>query len=333
MRILIRATNWLGDAVMCLPAIRAIRDNFRGSEVSVLVKRSIAELYLRESAVDQVIPYDGHRFRTASALREHRFQLGILFPNSFDSALVFKLAGIPRIVGYNRDGRGLLLSDAIPFKKSEVAIHERYYYLELLQKAGLIDACRGSDDLIRLECAPAAAIAGREQFSKMGVRLPVIGVSPGAAYGGAKRWLPDRFAAAASKLALEMGGSVAIFGAPGDEGACAEVERVIQGVPAVNLACKTSLREFIDLAAACSAFLTNDSGSMHIASALGIPTVAIFGATNHITTGPAGALSTVVREPVPCSPCMKRECPIDHPCMTGVSAERVVSAAMKLIKL
>jgi heptosyltransferase-2 len=320
---------------MSLPAIRAIRDNFRTSELTVLAKRSIADIYARESVIDRIIPYDGYRFKTALALRSGRFQLGILFPNSFDSALIFKLARIPRIVGYNRDFRGMLLSDPVPYrpKRRPRTRHERFYYLELLQESRLIDAYHAADDPVWLECAPQAASEGRERFLADGVRLPVVGVSPGAAYGGAKRWLPERFAESASYLATRLGGSVAIFGAPDDADTCAGVEKLIRGVPAVNLAGKTSLREFIDRAAACSVFLTNDSGSMHVASALGVPTVAIFGATNHITTGPAGPLNAIVREEVSCSPCMKRECPIEHPCMTEVTSERVVSAALKLINL
>ena len=157
-------------------------------------------------------------------------------------------------------------------------------------------------------------------------------MSPGAAYGSAKRWIPERFAEAATRVAKETGSSVAIFGSKDERKLCDEIARQIPGVTLRNFAGKTTLAEYIDFAAACRVYLTNDSGGMHIASALGVPTVAIFGATNDVTTGPTGAHSRVVRENIECSPCLKRECPIDHRCMTRVEAERVALVALDLIK-
>ena len=159
----------------------------------------------------------------------------------------------------------------------------------------------------------------------------VIGLSPGAAYGTAKRWLPERFAESANRLAGELGAAVAIFGSKEERALCESVAASITS-PAKNFAGETSLAEFIDLAAACRVYLTNDSGAMHIASALGVPTVAVFGATDDQTTGPTGLLAKVVREPVECSPCLKRECPIDHRCMTRVDASRVAEAALELLE-
>ena len=159
----------------------------------------------------------------------------------------------------------------------------------------------------------------------------VIGVSPGAAFGSAKRWLPERFAEAADRVAAELGASVAIFGSKDERELCAAVASMLRA-PAKNFAGETSLADFIDMAAACRVYLTNDSGAMHIASALGVPTVAVFGATDDVATGPTGPLSRVVREPVECSPCLKRECPIDHRCMTRVDAARVAQVALDLLK-
>jgi heptosyltransferase-2 len=335
MKILIRATNWLGDAVMSLPAIRAVRARYPDSQISLLAKRSVADLYARENAIDKIILFEDDRWNTARTLRNHKFDLGILFPNSFDSALVFRLAGIPEIVGYDRDIRRLLLTRPIPVPASKGSTHERFYYLELLQKAHLIDGYLEADGPILLECSAAAADEGRYRFADQGVELPVIGVSPGAAYGNAKRWLPERFAESAAVLSRRTKCTVALFGSPNDAAQCLEVERALesQSVPVVNLAGKTTLRQFIDMAAACSLFLTNDSGSMHVASALGVPTVAIFGATNPVTTGPAGPVNAIILEKVECSPCFKRECPIDHRCMTRVTSGRVVDAATALVQL
>jgi heptosyltransferase-2 len=172
---------------------------------------------------------------------------------------------------------------------------------------------------------------GLERFRQLGLGESVIGVSPGAAYGTAKRWLPERFAESANQLAGELGATVAIFGSKDERDLCESVARSI-AAPVKNLAGATTLAEFIDLAAACRVYLTNDSGAMHIASALGVPTIAVFGATDDETTGPTGPLARVVREQVECSPCLKRECPIDHRCMTRVSAARVAEAALELLK-
>src|SRR5580704_9475043 len=153
MRILIRATNWLGDAVMSLPAIRAIRANYPSSQISLLAQRSVADLYARERCIDKIIVYNRDRWETARALRARKFKLGILLPNSFDSALVFRLAGIPQIVGYDTDIRRLLLTRPIPVPSWKSTVHERFYYLELLQEARLIDGYHGADGPILLECA------------------------------------------------------------------------------------------------------------------------------------------------------------------------------------
>jgi heptosyltransferase-2 len=320
---------------MSLPAIRAMRANYPTSQISLLAKRSVADLYARESCINKIIVYNGDRWETARALRSRRFHLGILFPNSFDSALLFRLAGIPQIVGYDRDIRRLLLTQPVPVPKWKGKVHERFYYLELLQEARLIDGYHGADGPILLENAGDAASDGRRAFAEHGVSGRIIGVSPGAAFGGAKRWLPQRFAESAGRLASQKNGTVALFGAPNDAAQCVAVEQALrsQSTPVVNLAGKTNLRQFIDLTAACSLFLTNDSGSMHVASALGVPTVAIFGATNPKTTGPAGPHNSVILEKVECSPCFKRECPIDHRCMTGVTSGRVVDAASALVQL
>jgi len=161
----------------------------------------------------------------------------------------------------------------------------------------------------------------------------VVGVSPGAAYGGAKRWLPERFAEAAVAIAQERGARVAVFGSQEEREICEIVRALVAaaGVTCQSFAGETSLDEFIEMAAGCELFLTNDSGAMHVASALGVPTVAVFGATDDEATGPTGEWSRVVRHPVECSPCLLRECPIDHRCMTGVAASRVVEAAHELI--
>ena len=338
-KILVRATNWVGDAVMSLPALRALRQQFPRARISILARPWVADLYRREPFCDDLIPYSprtvAEKWTAARALRPRRFDTAILLQNAFEAAAIAYVAGIPERIGYSRDGRGFLLTRAIPVPKpGEIPRHERFYYLELLRRAGII-AELPPNDAIRLEGAPTARAAGLDRFRELGLGETVIGVSPGAAYGTAKRWLPERFADSAIRVANELGATVAIFGSKDERDLCQTVATAVSASivkPVKNFAGETTLAEFIDLAAACRVYLTNDSGAMHIASALGIPTVAIFGATDDQTTGPTGPLARVVREPVECSPCLKRECPIDHRCMTRVSAARVAETALELLK-
>jgi heptosyltransferase-2 len=334
-RILVRATNWVGDAVMSLPALRALRGRFPAAKISILAKPWVADLYGREPFCDELIPYTAadlkEKWAAARAFSQRNFDCAILLQNAFEAAAVAFAAKIPERIGYSRDGRALLLTRAIAVPKpGEIPPHERFYYLELLRRAGIIDSIT-TDAAIRLDGAPAAKVSGMARYRALGWDKPVIGVSPGAAYGTAKRWLPERFADAANRLAAELGATVAVFGSKDERQMCESVAAAISA-PVKNFAGETSLGEFIELAAACRVYLTNDSGAMHIASALGVPTVAIFGATNDVTTGPTGPLARVVREVVECSPCLKRECPIDHRCMTRVSSEIVAETALELLK-
>jgi heptosyltransferase II len=342
LKILIRAANWIGDAIMSLPALRAVRQRFPDAEITVCAKPWVSALYEGERSIDRVMAIEGAsgavdwaaKWNLTGRLRRGNFDLAVLFPNSFESAAVVCLAGVKRIIGYARDGRSLLLSDAIPLPKTgEIARHECFYYLELLRRAGLIETLPEVAE-IRLDGIGDLRAKGEERFEKLGVKLPVIGVSPGAAYGSAKRWLPERFAESAARLAAEPGwaspGSVAVFGSTAEKAMCEEVARAAGGR---NFAGTTALREFIEMTAACRVFLTNDSGAMHIASALGVPSVTVFGPTDEMATGPLGSVARLVREPVDCAPCLLRECPIDHRCMTRVTADRVVLAARQLLQV
>lgn len=328
---------------MSLPALRAIRARFPAAHIAIQARPWVADLYAREPFCDQIILHNAARgasdfagkLAMARTLRREHFDCAILLQNAFEAAFIAWAAGIPRRIGYNRDARGFLLTDVIPVPtKGDLPPQESFYYLEMLRRAGVIDRLPSAGEGIRLQGSAEARESGIIAFAGLGLHRPVIGVSPGAAYGTAKRWLPERFAEAAVSLAHELQGSVAVFGSRDECDLCQGVADQIQsqGVIAKNMAGATSLRQFIDMAAACRVYLTNDSGAMHIASALGVPTVAVFGATDHIATGPHGPLARVVREPVDCAPCLLRECPIDHRCMTRVSAERVAQTALELVK-
>ena len=334
-KVLIRATNWLGDAVMSLPAIRAVRDVFPHAHVAVVARPWVADLYAREAAIDEVITYPAPRTLATKwaffrRLRDERFECAILLQNAFDAALMAWQAKIPLRIGYKRDARGLLLSHAVPVPETgEIPRHERFYYLELLRRAGLIESFPAVSS-IRLSGIEAARQCGTSHLNNLGIGGGVIGVSPGAAYGNAKRWLPQRFAQAAALLLRP----VLVFGSAAERPLCEEVASEIRRSHGEvrNLAGETTLREFIDLTAACRLFLTNDSGAMHVASALGVPTVAIFGATDDSTTGPTGPLARVVREHAECSPCLLRDCPIDHRCMQAVTVETVAATGRHLLE-
>jgi heptosyltransferase-2 len=336
LNILIRATNWIGDAVMSLPALRAIRQRFPAADITVLAKPWVADLYEGETSIDRVMTFEGRsgardwlaKWDLIRRVRAGKFDLAVLLPNSFESAAVVRLAGVKRIIGYAGDARSRLLTDAIPKPQpGEIRRHERFYYLELLRRSGLLDALPEVAE-IRLDGVEERRVKGEQMFGLLQVKLPVVGVSPGAAYGPAKRWLPERFAEAASRLAAENGGSVVVFGSAAERAMCEEVAAAAGGR---NFAGQTTLRAFIEMTAACRVFLTNDSGAMHIASALGVPSVTVFGPTDEAATGPLGAAARIVREPVECAPCLKRECPIDHRCMTRVTVDAVVRAAGKKV--
>ena len=319
MRILVRATNWLGDAIMGLPALHALRAAYPQARISILGQPWLADLYSQESFCDETIAYPktwGAKFALARSLRG-RFDKALLLQNAFEAAAFALVAGVPERTGYNRDGRGPLLTHPIGVPTIG---HERFYYLELLRLAGWIEGY-DAEAPIRLNGV---------------VRRPdrTIGVSPGAAFGSAKRWYPERFADAAAEVALARGSRVALFGSGAEQEIVAIVAARLgeRGVPVDNYAGRTTLKEFIQLVADCELMLTNDSGAMHVAYAVGTPSVTVFGSTDHIGTGPVGPLARIVREPVDCAPCKLRECPIDHRCMTRISSERVAHEALDLLK-
>lgn len=339
-RLLVRATNWIGDAVMSIPALREIREIHSGWHVTILARPWVAELYSREGFCDEVALFQRDtehrglmgRERLARDLRKKAFHRAILLQNAFEAAWLAWRARIPERIGYDRDGRGLLLTNRVrPPQPGDIAPHQRFYYLELLRRAGLIPRIPEHADA-RLTGVADLRRRGLAQWKRRGrPDGPWIGVSPGAAFGSAKRWLPDRFAAVARELSRELGAYVAVFGSASEVSVAAEVARRAGGRTS-SLAGQTTLAEFLELASTCMLYLTNDSGSMHAAAALGVPTVAVFGATDPDATGPAAPWARIVREPVDCAPCLLRECPVEgHPCMAGIDAARVVREARSLL--
>jgi heptosyltransferase-2 len=339
-RILIRATNWLGDAVMSLPALEAVRRRFPEAEIVVLSKPWVSELYWRHPAVTRHIVYDpdaDHRgvrgfWKLVRQLRDEHFDAVILFQNAFHAAWMAWLARIPVRVGYDRDGRGALLTDAVYPPRPAAYGHQVYYYLELLFRAGLIEKPEPLKE-IRLALDRSEETWATKYIDALGLRGPrfLVGLNPGASFGPAKRWLPERFADLADRLINALHADVLIFGSHEERALAETVASEMEHTPII-LAGETTLRQFMALLARCRLIITNDSGPMHLVGALGVPQVAVFGSTDERATGPVSPYARVVSRHVPCSPCGLRECPIDFRCMTGVSVADVYRVALELVK-
>ena len=343
MNLAVRAPNWLGDAIMALPALEALRQAKPEANLTVLARASVADLYRLSGLCEDVVALPSPKgaggwrsvWRAAWTLRAHRFDAGLLLPNSFESALTFRLAGIRDSWGYARDGRRPLLRRAAePPRQGEIPRHEVFYYLELLRRLGIISALP-AEAIPRLRLSEETRARGREVLAEAGLSGRIIAIAPGSANSRAKQWAPERFVAAARETAETLGASVAIFGTPQERELAAGIEISLAGlgVQVRSLAGRTSLRDFICAIANVSVLITNDSGGMHVAYAAGVPTVAIFGPTIPEATGPLGPHTRIVREPVECSPCMLKDCPIDHRCMTAISPERVARVACDLVQL
>ena len=349
-KLLVRVPNWVGDAVMCLPALRALRVLLPEAELALLARPWVRDVFPLEELGCRVIPYDTAgphrglrgRGRIASELRRERFDAAILFQNAFDAAFITRLAGIPIRAGYSRHGRRLLLTHAVAAPRTGTVGHEVHYYLELLRRLGLIAsyapvACvtlpssQGSRSQAhaRLHARVAQDIPALVRAS--GTEHPLIGISPGATFGTAKRWPAPRFAELAARLHNETGAACIFFGAA-QEKALAEQVIALAAIPALSLAGKTSLAEFIELVQGCDLFVTNDTGTMHVAAALGVPTLAIFGPTNEQETRPLGRSVELVTGEAFCRPCKLRRCPIDHRCMNSVAVDQVFQAAQRLLR-
>lgn len=328
-RILIRATNWVGDAVMTLPALEAVRENFPGAHITVLSKPWVAPLFENHPAVDGVMVFDkGNGFReglvevlrVSRIIGKERFDLAILFQNAFEAALLVFMGRVKRRVGYRTDGRGFMLTHGVPRSEKVLAIHQVGYYCAILDAMGWPAEDRDPVLHIGHEFRDEAA----EILKASGIDSPdvIVGLSPGAVFGSAKRWPPDRFARIGDRLVEEWNAKVVVFGSGGER----PIGDLVCGAMkhrALNLCGKTSLQVAMGAMSLCRFFVTNDSGLMHVAAALGLPTVAVFGSTDHVATGPRGPKTRVVRRAVSCAPCLKQECPTDHRCMQNITPDAV----------
>ncbi|HOO91149.1 MAG TPA: lipopolysaccharide heptosyltransferase II [Syntrophales bacterium] len=335
--ILVRGTNWIGDVIMSLPAVSSVRRAFPQARIAVLAKPWVAEIYRICPDVDDVIVFQspgihdgiGGKIRLAKQLKKEKFDLAILLQNAIEAALIVWLARIPLRAGYNSDCRGFLLTHSVRRTQEVRTIHQIGYYIEMARSLGL----GSSERVIHIApdgdySLPAKKILAGHDIKEKEI---LIGMAPGASYGPAKMWFPERFAAVADRLADEFSARIILFGSPGDRERTDLIQQYSKN-PIINLAGETTLNEVIGLIRKCDLFISNDSGLMHLAGALDIPLIAIFGSTNPATTSPVGERSIVIHKDVPCSPCLKKTCPTDFRCMDLIGVDDVCDAARMLLK-
>ena len=352
-RILIRGVNWIGDSVMTLPAIRAVRDFYTRSHITLLVKKWVGAIFERDPNIDRIISYDERfhgimgKIKGARQLGKYGFQKAILLQNAFDAAILSYLAGIPERIGYERDGRGFLLTKSISFSNELKEVHHTLYYLELLRRAGIEATYRHPWIYMTTE--------EREEAIKSLAHLkrPIIIVNPGATYGSAKRWPSGYFSELIKMIINQLEATIIIIGSEKEREITNEILHGIDGDlvennPVIDRTGKTTLRELVRILYAADLLITNDSGPMHIGYALGLPVVAVFGSTSPELTGPLSFVrperldmpaeieflsrDIVLKKDLPCSPCFKRKCPEGEPtCLQQISPEEVLRAVKKIL--
>jgi lipopolysaccharide heptosyltransferase II len=323
-RILIRSSNWLGDAVMSVPTVRAIKNGRPDAQVTVASPVNIAPMWKLVPEVDAIIPLPRGSLLQVLGLLKRRapFDAAILFPNSLRVALESWLSGIPRRVGYRGHWRSLLLNQTMREpRKPGPPEHHSLRFLQVARECGA-ETPNAQPPTPNAQRLPQASNI-RHQTSK-------LGLCPGAEYGPAKRWLPERFAEVAAKVSAQSSAQWILFGTKNDMAIGDQIATAI-GDHCVNRIGHTTLDQLIDELRQCRLVLTNDTGTMHLAALLGVPVVAIFGSTEPRLTGPLGAGHIILRHHVECSPCFLRECPIDFRCMKAVQPQEVADAVLSIL--
>jgi heptosyltransferase-2 len=324
---------------MSIPALKRLRNLFPEAFISLHTRTWAEGLFQDTGLIDDLVTYDRHKWvikdvlDNSRFLRKDHYDLAVLFPNSFESALTALLTRIPRRIGYNKDLRGLLLTDPIPVPEWKGRRHEVYYYLNLVNEVerrllGSLAPETAAEPDISIAVSDQRRVAAREYLLSLGVPTTgqVVALGVGSQNSRAKRWPAERYAALADRLAAEIGAAVILVGTKEDSDAAS---RVIGNatLPVTDLTGKTTLSEVVDILAVSDLLVANDMGLAHVAAAVGTPVIVIFGPTKHETTRPFTSNALVIRKNVECSPCMLRDCPIDHRCMTRISVDEVFEAA------
>ena len=341
-RVVVRGANWVGDAVMTVPALRALRHLLPHAHITLATRTWAEGIFADVDFVDDLLLIDerakGLRgfLSQTRAWRAHRFDLALLFPNAVGPALVALAARVPVRFGYATDGRAPLLTHTLPTPEWRSTRHEVFYYLYLV--AALENLLTGEQAVTMREpqfdlsvSDMRRADAGSLLFAS-GVRFdrPVVALCPGSINSRAKRWPAESYAALADKLIMEAGVSVVLIGSAAEQDVTDEVCAHMRQRPVV-LTGKTTLAQTVAVLSLSDLLVTNDTGPAHIAAALGRPTLVIFGPTNPLTTRPFAPAAEIVREPPDCAPCMLRDCPIDHRCMTAITPAHVFAQACEVL--
>ncbi|MBP7415630.1 MAG: lipopolysaccharide heptosyltransferase II [Pyrinomonadaceae bacterium] len=338
MKILVRGTNWIGDAVMSVPALRELRRIFPDSHITLHTRSWADGLFRDADFIDELVTFDKHRwaikdvYDNSQFLKGDGFELAILLPNSFETAITSFLSRIPRRIGYNKDIRGLLLTDPIAVPEWKNRHHEVFYYLNLvgeverrvLGRETVVNALPNTAINVSDERKDAARSILMEAGVDLSKKIVALGV--GSTNSRAKRWPAGRYAQLADKLATELDVNVILVGSPDEADISAEVAD-LSSKPLINMTGKTDLGEAVAVLSVVDLLISNDMGLAHIAPAVGTDAITIFGPTNPETTRPFAQNAEIIRKAVECSPCMLRDCPIDHRCMTQISVEEVFDAA------
>ena len=342
-RVVVRGTNWVGDAVMTVPALRELRRVLPQAHIT-LATRSWAEgLFMDADFLDDLLIYD-RRPRDLRAVarqvrewRARRFDLALLLQNAFEAALIASAARVPLRIGYATDGRSRLLTHPLPLPGWRGERHEVFYYLNLV--AGLERVLHGASDIedrepqFALNVSEARRAQAREFLSSKGVRMnrPLVALCPGSTNSRAKRWPAAAYATLADRFIMEADANILLIGSPDEIDVSREVAELMQHQP-IFLTGQTDLAQAINVLSLMDVLITNDTGPAHIAAALNRPTLVIFGPTDPRTTRPFSSAAEIIRRPPDCAPCMLRDCPIDHRCMTAITPDEVFMRACAMMK-
>jgi len=335
--ILIRGTNWVGDALMTTPAVAAIRRNFPEARISMLVVPWVMDIFTHNPHIDEVIPYfrEGRhkgiqgKMVLVKELRERKFDLSILLQNAFEAALLAWGARIPRRAGYDTDMRGLLLTHAVARRPEYKKVHQTEYYLTMVRGLGL----EAPDMDMFLHVPDEYTTHINSRYKEYGYEgKPLIVLAPGATYGSAKMWPGKRYSLLAAEVVRYSGARVVILGSIKEKFVGDGIVQSVGKEAAVNLCGATSLLEAAAWIKQATLFISNDSGLMHMAAALSKPQLAIFGPTDRISTGPRNSKATMIYHETTCAPCLKVRCPVDHRCMERITVEEVFEAAGQMLE-
>lgn len=336
--IIVRMPNWLGDLVMATPVLKDLRHHYPHANITAMCQSNVASLLKHDPNVNEIYSYKrpsgwihgSQHGEIIQAIRHGEFDLGVLLTNSFSSAWWFWRGRVKNRIGFATHCRSLLLNKAVPFPENKEKQHLVITYKDLLMPLGI----PLSNSAPQLYISQEEKNTSQELLKNQGIKLGkdiIVGINPGAAFGSAKCWLPERFVEVSKKLLQNPDLYIIYFGDPAGAPLVNDICRQLPN-RVINLAGKTTIREVIALIENCNVFLTNDSGPMHICAALNVPLLALFGSTSDVKTGPYGS-GKVIHKHVSCSPCYKRVCPIDFRCMKEISVDEVYREIYRILAL